>query len=199
MHFFTATMPIEDLFTTDNNPSLLVFDCDWTIWPFDCDKDVIAPFSRSPNGGVFDYYSRGSNPYLEVPAIFSAAVKAGIPVAFLSRNPSAGPVEALLRSIEILPRPREEPMFLWDAMPSREYFHCYSTNGFGNGKDLHFANLKKATGIPFSEMLFFDDLPANIDASRAQGTVSVQVKSGVNERSVAAGLIVWRERKAKGV
>ena len=43
------------------NPPLLVFDLDYTIWPYDCDKDVLAPFSRAPHGGVLDRYGRAVN------------------------------------------------------------------------------------------------------------------------------------------
>ena len=192
-------MSAHDLFASGKNPSVIVLDCDWTIWPFDCDKDVVEPFVPNPYGGVFDRYSRCCNPYIEVPTIISAAVTAGIPIAFLSRNPSAGSVEALLRCIQIKPKTQEneEPTFLWDAMPSTAFFHCYSSKGYGTGKDLHFANLRKNTGIPFSEMLFFDDMPDNIYAAMAQGTVSVRVKKhGFTLEALNAGLALWREKKA---
>jgi magnesium-dependent phosphatase 1 len=163
-------MSTTELFSNGKKPSLLVFDCDWTIWPFDCDKDVIAPFVISAYTGVHDRFGRPANPYRDVPHLVAAALHASIPVAYLSRNPSAGSVKQLLQAIEIT-----HEKSLWDAMPSPDYFHCYSSGGVGKGKDKHFAALKEKTGIPFSEMLFFDDLPDNIAAAHALGITTIQI------------------------
>ena len=178
------------------NPALLVFDCDFTIWPFDCDKHVISPFRAIPFGGIIDRFGRLANPYGDVQMLFAGIVDAGIPVAFLSRNPSAKYLEELLRCILIYPKTKP-PMSLWDAMPSREYFHAYSRDGAGKGKDKHFAALQKACNIPFHKMLFFDDLPENILAAQAQGTTAVLVgaKRGLNIEAMDAGIDLWRSKQ----
>ena len=31
-------------------PSIIAFDCDWTLYPYDCDKDRIPPFEGSSHG-----------------------------------------------------------------------------------------------------------------------------------------------------
>ena len=178
------------------NPSLLVFDCDFTIWPFDCDKHVISPFRASPFGGIIDRFGRPANPYRDVQMLFAGIVDAGIPTAFLSRNPSAVYIEELLRCIKIQTKTRGE-ISLWDTMPSREYFHAYSRDGAGKGKDKHFAALQKVCGIPFHKMLFFDDLPENILAAQEQGTNSVLVGSrrGLNVEAMDAGIDMWRSKE----
>lgn len=178
------------------NPDLLVFDCDFTIWPFDCDKNVISPFRAIPFGGIMDRFGRPANPYRDVQLLFAGIVDAGIPVAFLSRNPSAVYIEELLRCIKIQTKTRGE-MSLWDAMPSREYFHAYSSGGIGKGKDKHFAALQKACSIPFHKMIFFDDLPENILAAQAQGTTAVLVgaKRGLNIEAMDAGIDLWRSKQ----
>jgi magnesium-dependent phosphatase-1 len=178
------------------NPSLLVFDCDFTIWPFDCDKHVISPFRALPFGGIIDRFGRPANPFRDVQKIFAGIVDAGIPVAFLSRNPSAVYIEELLRCIMIYPKTKPL-MSLWDTMPSREYFHAYSRDGVGKGKDKHFAALQKASNIPFHKMLFFDDLPENILAAQAQGTtaVLVGVTRGLNVEAMDAGIDLWRSKQ----
>jgi magnesium-dependent phosphatase-1 len=181
---------------SDKNPSLLVFDCDFTIWPFDCDKDVFSPFRNIPFGGIIDCFGRPANPFRDIQKIFAGIVDAGIPVAFLSRNPSAVYIEELLRCIMIYPKTKS-PMSLWDAMPSREYFHAYSSGGVGKGKDKHFAALQKVCSIPFHKMLFFDDLPENILAAQAQGTttVLVGVTRGLNVEAMDAGIDLWRSKQ----
>lgn len=178
------------------NPDLLVFDCDYTLWPFDCDKDVISPFTLSPFGSILERYGRSANPYCDVQKLFAGIVDAGIPVAFISRNPSAQYVEELLRCIKIITKTRGQ-ISLWDTMPSRDYFHAYSSGGVGRGKDRHFAALKKVSGILFHNMIFFDDLPENILAAQAQGTTSVLVgpKRGLNIEAMDAGIDLWRSKQ----
>jgi len=184
-----------DIFAQGPNPKLVVFDLDYTVWPFDCDKDVIAPFSPSPYGGVYDRYGRPSNPFPDIPHIIAALVDAKIPIAYASRNPSANSVEQLLRAISIAPTTRPEVRSLWDALPSRDYFHAYSSAGQGRGKDRHFAAIKKATGIVFSDMLFFDDLHDNIVHAQKQGTTSVHLgRRGVTWAAMIAGIEGWRVR-----
>lgn len=177
------------------NPGLLVFDCDWTLYPFDCDKDRMAPFTCAPFGeGIYDRFYRPSNPYASVPAIFGAIADAGIPVAFLSRNPSAAEVRNLLTTISCQTKTSQTPKTLWDTMPSHHYFHAYSSNGIGAGKDRHFAAIHGISGTDFKNMLFFDDMPDNIQAAAKQGTTSVLLtgRRGLTLRAFLTGLEAWR-------
>jgi len=191
-----APRPAEIL--NGRNPSIMVFDCDWTLYPYDCDKECIAPFQRRPHG-IVDRWGRWADPYPDVPHILGAIVDAGIPVAFLSRNPSAGPLEQLLRTLPMVSSKIPGGCF-WDAMRGPECFHAYSNSGntFTKGKDRHFAALMAATGIHANQMLFFDDMPDNIKAAAAQGTTSILLgKSGLTWAAFAAGITGWRERMKK--
>jgi hypothetical protein len=178
------------------NPALLVFDCDWTLYPYDCDKDRMAPFTLTSWGEVYDCYHRFSNPYCSVPAIFGAIADAGIPVAFLSRNPSASQVRNLLSNIPCLTKDSPTPKTLWDTMPSHHYFHAYSSGGVGSGKDKHFAAIKGVCGTEFANMLFFDDMPDNIAAAQKQGTTSVHLKKGLTVEAFLCGIQGWRTYNA---
>lgn len=191
--------PFPDLLTGPT-PSILVFDCDWTLYPYDCDKDCVSPFERTSHG-VVDFWGRWADPYPHVPSIFGAIIDAEIPVAFLSRNPSADAVRNLLQTISVQSK-RLGTVSLWDSIPTPDYFHAYSSNGYGKGKDRHFAALKSSTGIPYRNLLFFDDLKDNIDAAAAQGTTSVLLgKSGLTWAAFADGIRGWRGRieKIEGV
>lgn len=177
-------------------PAVIVFDCDWTLYPYDCDKDRGAPFTRNLSG-VNDFWGRWSDPYPDVPHILGAILDAEIPVAFLSRNPSADAVENLLRTIPLYSKKRGT-LSLWAAMPNRTYFHAYSAGGVGKGKDRHFAELRMITGIPFNQMLFFDDMKDNIEAAAAQGTTGVLLgRPGLTWAAFTAGITGWRERLEK--
>jgi hypothetical protein len=177
------------------NPGILVFDCDWTLYPYDCDKHRIGPFDWSICYGVTDYYGRASNSYTDVPSIFGAIIDSKIPVAFLSRNPSSSQLRQLLSVIPCISKGGVVVNFLSDAMPSENYFHAYSSNGVGKGKDKHFAALKAASGVPFKDMIFFDDLPENIQAANDQGNKAVLLgKRGLTVEAFEDGLKSWRER-----
>lgn len=177
------------------NPSIIVFDCDYTLYPYDCDREYVAPF-KLQMFGVTDCYGRWCDPFPHVSEILGAIVDAGIPVAFLSRNPSAVPLENLLRTIPL--RSTTKGKTLWDAMPNRDYFHAYSAGGYGKGKDKHFAALRAVTDIHPKQMLFFDDMKDNIVAAAAQGTTSVLLgKSGLTWAAFTDGLRGWRESVTK--
>ena len=178
-------------------PGLLVWDADYTIWPFDCDKDVLPPFYLEPPypDGPYDRYGRLAAPYKAVPLIAAAVVDAGIPLAVASRNPSAGPVSQLLRAIQISPTTRPEVTNLWDALASPQHFHAYSSGGYGKGKDRHFTSLNALTGIAFKDMLFFDDMPDNIAAANAMGVTSVLLgKDGLTLAAFMKGVTEWRAK-----
>ena len=179
--------------TMGKSPKLMVFDLDYTLWPFDCDKDVIAPFVRYPQG-VIDSWGRWANPYVDVQGIIGTLYHVGIPVAYASRNPSRESVKQLLQAIPMKTTTGEKS--LWDALPSEDYFHAYSTTGLNRGKDPHFAAIKKISGIEFSDMLFFDDLPQNIEYARIQGTTSVYLshRRGLTWDAFLRGLTEWRSR-----
>ena len=180
------------IFDEGDNPSLLVFDVDYTLWPLDCDKQVIAPFTPSAYGGTQDRYGRYANVFHEVASIFAAAVNAGIAVAIASRNPSAGPVESLLRATHMAPRTRPDLTSLWDAIPDRSLFHAYSSGGM-YGKTKHFRAIQAASGVAFTDMMFFDDMQDNILSARVLGITSVQVdRAGLNWAAVNRGITTWR-------
>lgn len=186
---------LEALLAGGEKPALVVLDADYTIWPFDCDKNVVAPFSASPYGGVYDGFGRPANPFSDVPAIVGALVDAGIPIAIASRNPSAGPVSELLRAISIRPTNKVDVTNMWEAMPSPLYFHAYSSGGYGKGKDRHFVALKALTGIAFKDMVFFDDVPENITAAKAMGITAllVTMAKGLTVEAFTQGITEWRK------
>jgi magnesium-dependent phosphatase-1 len=178
-------------------PQLLVFDCDWTLYPYDCDKDRQAPFYYIDSDTLCDRHWRRSNPYPDVPGIFGAIADLGIPVAFLSRNPSDVQLKNLLSTIRCHTKTSIKQKTLWDTMPYSSYFHAYSSGTIGKGKDRHFGALKILSSVPFNEMIFFDDMPDNIEAAQAQGTTSVKLgRSGLNVAAFLSGIEAWRKYRS---
>jgi magnesium-dependent phosphatase 1 len=175
------------------NPKLVAFDLDFTLWPFDCDKDILPPFITSDRN-IYDRWYRLASPNRDVGSIVGSLLEAGVKIAYLSRNPSYYAVEQLLR---VCPIKCKIPgkLTLWDALESRDYFHAYSSEGVGKGKDRHFGFLKSLTKIEFEDILFFDDLPENILAANAQGSTGVLIDNrniGLTWDVFLMGIIRWR-------
>jgi magnesium-dependent phosphatase 1 len=183
------------VFDMGPNPRMLVFDLDYTVWPFDCDMNVIAPFFWAPyTNMVVDRFGRSAMPYKDVQSIIAAAVDAGITIAYASRNPSAGPIEALLRAIPIAPRKYSDVDSLWAALPSRDYFHAYSSGG-AKGKTKHFAAIQAASGVAYEDMVFFDDVDDNLMRAREMGIISVKMgPRGLWWDDLEMGVRRWRAR-----
>jgi magnesium-dependent phosphatase 1 len=154
-------------------PDLVVFDLDFTVWPFDCHKERHMPFTVAEQK-IVDACGRDASPYPDIPGIITELVERGIPVAYASRNPSVDQLEALLRAIAIAPKNRPDINNLWDVLPSQDYIQAYSS-GLSRAKTKHFTALQRITGVPYSKMLFFDDDRTNITTAAAQGVIAISV------------------------
>lgn len=171
---------------TQKDMPLLVFDCDYTLWPFDCDKEVVAPFYCHEAGGIIDRAWRPANPFQEVRAVFQYIVEHKMSFAIASRNPSAASIAQLLSCIMIPVDGGHKS--IWSMLPAG-CFHAYSSNG-ARGKTNHFKRISQATGRPLSEMLFFDDMLENIQVASQQGITSVLLgqRTGLTMAAFMCGL-----------
>lgn len=171
---------------------LPVFDLDFTLWPFDCDKDAISPFTFIPHVGTIDRFGRYAEPFKEVRKIFEDLAEAGKKVAIASRNPSQGSCEELLRAIKISPPSKKDITCLWDLV-GPGLFHAYSSQG-RPGKTRHFEAIKEASGVDYGNMIFFDDLPENIAYAATSGIVANYVKKGLTQEAFKNGIELWRKK-----
>lgn len=175
------------------NPGLVVFDLDWTIWPYDCGCEVLPPFRTMP-WGIVDGRGYTANPYKDVRGIIAALVDAGVPIAIASRNPDTAVLESLLRLITF--DCKRGTISLWDALPSPAYFRAHSSGGL-HGKTGHFAALKVVSGVYYDQMLFFDDLAENIHYAKKLGVTGVNVVgTGMNWWALSDGLVKFRHAQA---
>jgi magnesium-dependent phosphatase 1 len=67
---------------------------------------------------------------------------------------------------------------------------------FPGSKTRHFQYLHSETGIPYDEMLFFDDESRNRDVE-SLGVVMWLVRDGVTRHEVDEGVKSWRKRNKK--
>jgi magnesium-dependent phosphatase-1 len=176
-------------------PEVCALDCDYTLWRRDCDKNVLPPFQRWARDFIVDRYGRDASAHPDVADIIGALYDRGVKIAFVSRNPSANYIEQLLKACPMNSKNPEKDC-LWDSLESRSYFHAYSSEQNGKGKDKHFAALRDTTGTTFSSILFFDDFQENVDAANAQGSTAVLVDKvrGLDWTALECGIQEWRRR-----
>ncbi|KAF2231225.1 hypothetical protein EV356DRAFT_507161 [Viridothelium virens] len=218
-------------------PKLLVFDLDYTLWPFWVDTHVSPPLKASSDGlTVSDAYGDSYGFYPDVTSILDAAKAKGIPIAAASRTHTPDLARQMLRLLRLPCSPAADSSPL-PASPSTSAItsdtptttttpansppplppskHSSPTTSsttsspspkalstfahleiYPGSKMTHFARLHAATGIPYAEMLFFDDESRNREVEKL-GVVMCLVRDGVTRAEVDRGVRSWRARTGR--
>ncbi|XP_039193978.1 magnesium-dependent phosphatase 1-like [Crotalus tigris] len=153
----------------DRKPALVVFDLDYTLWPFWVDTHVDPPFQKKSDGSVQDRNKRPVNLYPEVPEVLQQLQSEGIAMATASRTGEIRGAKQLL-----------------DLFDLNRYFRY--TEIYPGSKITHFQRLKQQTGIPFHQMVFFDDESRNIHDVSTLGVVCVAVPRGMTLSLLREGM-----------
>ncbi|KAJ8927912.1 hypothetical protein NQ314_019542 [Rhamnusium bicolor] len=149
-------------------PKLIVFDLDYTLWPFWVDTHVTPPFKKGSTGEIFDSFGSKIKCYPEVPEVLKNLHDEGYILGVASRTGEIQGAKQLMT------------LFGWD-----KYFSYKEI--FPGSKTTHFKNMKKQSGIDYSEMMFFDDEQRNIRDISELGVLSIFVNNGVSKRVVEEG------------
>lgn len=158
-------------------PGLVVFDLDFTLWDcgglwIDCTSH---PFTRSLEGEVSDREGRSFRLYDDAIAILDQLATGGIPLGVASRTQRPDWALELLR--------------LWELEERFQYHEIYP-----GSKVSHFKSLRASSGIPFEEMIFFDDEERNITEVGSLGVHCYQVKNGLGLPILEAALKSFSEK-----
>ncbi|XP_035221580.1 magnesium-dependent phosphatase 1-like [Stegodyphus dumicola] len=147
---------------------LVVFDLDYTLWPFWVDTNLTSPFKKE-NNSVIDGCGKKIKYYPEVPEVLEKLKQEGYILGVASRTDWPEGARKLLK------------LFDWN-----KYFTY--TEIYPGRKTTHFRRMHEESGIPYSEMLFFDDEQRNISDLKAIGVKSILVNDGVNLKIVEDAL-----------
>lgn len=160
-------------------PKVVVFDLDYTLWPFWCDTHVNPPLRPSEDhSSVIDSYGDKFCFYREVPEILKQLVsRDDVQVCLASRTHAPRVAQSILSMIRIGGQPASA-IFAFTAWGT-------------STKVQHFRELQLHTGVSFDQMLFFDDESRNRDVE-SLGVTFVEVKSGLDWKVLLRGISKWR-------
>lgn len=141
----------------------------YTLWPFWVDTHVDPPFRLDGNGKVWDAYGKHVDYYKDVPKILQDLSKQGFKLGIASRTSA---IEEAKKLVEL---------FNW-----KHYFH-YSEI-YPGCKINHFKRFQQQSGLPFNQMLFFDDEYRNIRDVGSLGVTCIHAENGVSRSVIEEGL-----------
>jgi magnesium-dependent phosphatase 1 len=145
---------------------LFVFDLDFTLWDAGglwC--DCTTPPYRRVNGYVKDAQNRIIQLYPDVWDIIRLLRQKGRQIAIASRTEQPGWARQILELFELRHWFDYEEIF-----PDRKIFHLQ--------------NIQQKSGIPYSQMVFFDDEHRNIADVSSMGITSEWVQQGISRQLV---------------
>ncbi|KAF9448416.1 magnesium-dependent phosphatase-1 [Macrolepiota fuliginosa MF-IS2] len=183
--------------STSRYPQLVAFDLDYTLWDLWIDTHVTGPLHRNGDktNEVLDRHNDVIAFYKDVPPIFHRLKAADVCIAACSRTSTPDLAYQALRLLLVPPPITKTNGKKRDGskpVPAIDYFDQLEI--YPGSKITHFKKLHEKTGIPYSEMLFFDDEHRNKEVGKLGVTFQIISSSGLTNRSFEQGLSTWAKR-----
>ncbi|CAH1971685.1 unnamed protein product [Acanthoscelides obtectus] len=154
---------------------LIVFDLDFTLWPYWADCHIQSPYRIASNEKIIDSAGNIVECYPDVPEVLADLHKKGYILGVASRCPDREGCRQLLN--------------LFGFNKYLKYIEIHDCHKFQ-----HFEKIKKSSGVDFSEMMFFDDDKNNIRDISSMGVVSILVREGITKQVVDDGIRQFHKR-----
>lgn len=156
-------------------PRLVVFDLDNTLW-----TPELYELRKRPRAGRDIRLCSGAEDALYDLATNDAWRDSTAAVA--SRTHRADWAEAILPDFKVAPG-----ISALDVLPLREIFP--------GSKRKHFQNLRKRSGVPYSDMIFFDDWTVNLGEVAHMGVLGIHCPRGLTTEIWTGGLQAYARLK----
>lgn len=167
-------------------PKMIVFDLDYTLWPFWIDTHVTPPLKRSSDGlAIKDRYGEAYGFYNDTAGILSSIKEKDIVLGAASRTCAPELAREALTMLKIPGSGSKHAMSMFDHLEI-----------YPGDKKTHFAKLQKKSGLEYEEMLFFDDESRNKNVETL-GVVMQLVKNGMSKQEVDRGVEAWRKKNGR--
>lgn len=201
-------------------PRAVVFDLDYTVWPFWVDTHVSPPIKvNAAHSACTDRTGESFAFYQDMHSVLHGLQLAGVKLGVASRThaPDLGREMLKLLHVPAASHVLGEAGF-GHLVENGNNNYAAGSGGSGGGaskkdkarkaldffdagleiypssKIRHFEALNKRTGIPYTEMLFFDDESRNRD-TESLGVTMWLVRDGVTWNEVVSGIKEWRRRR----
>ncbi|KAK2067072.1 hypothetical protein P8C59_000838 [Phyllachora maydis] len=195
-------------------PRLIVFDLDYTLWPFWVDTHVTPPLKPTPGAAHASVTDRAGDTYAfypDVPPLLAALAgcRPAVRVAAASRTAAPDVAREMLKLL-VVPSPpqssggkkggggggdRERDRERERGKPRRALdFFDAGLEIYPGSKLRHMEALRARTGVPFAEMLFFDDEKRNREVE-SLGVTMCLVSAGMSWGELQRGIEMWRARR----
>ncbi|EJT76859.1 magnesium-dependent phosphatase 1 [Gaeumannomyces tritici R3-111a-1] len=192
-------------------PRLVVFDLDYTLWPFWVDTHPVPPL-KSAGGAARDAATDKVGDtfsfYPDVPRMLYTLPAVGVRLAVASRTHAPDLAREMLKLLHIPPGggggeplPGSSSTHHNSREKSKralDFFDGGGVEAHPSSKVRHFEAIQRRTGLPYSEMLFFDDEARNRDVEQALGVLFCHVRDGMTWDELDKGVRRWRARRLAG-
>jgi len=184
---------------------MVVFDLDYTLWPFWVDTHVTPPLkaAQGNNTAAVDRLGEHYSFYGDIAHILHTLPQAGIKLAVASRTSTPELARDMLKILHVTPpvQPLEEGEKNNKRKDKVRRALDYFDGGlevYPTSKTMHMEALqKKNGGLAFSDMLFFDDEARNRDVETL-GVTMWLVRDGITWEEIDRGVKEWRRRRVYG-
>lgn len=145
----------------NNKPKCIVFDLDYTLWPFIIDHQLLPPL-RKVHNKIYDHLNRQIKPYEDVPVILKTLrdkclIEKGEYICIASRATA-----------------KTQALQLFDLFSWNSYFDCIQI--YAGSKLKHMNEIKNELNLKnFTQILFFDDSKSNLDQTESLGLVGYKL------------------------
>lgn len=144
-------------------PKLCIVDLDKTIWNVFSAADTEPPYRRVSECEVRDAAGRTIRMHVDTPKVLKALRSRGCRLGVASLNPNHERCSKLLAALGLL------SLFETSLIKIRS----------GQGKYTHLSEIQASSTVAFRDMVFFDDVKANVVAGSKLGITSVLVNSNL--------------------
>jgi len=172
-------------------PQLIAFDLDYTLWDFWIDTHITVPLKQT-SSGVLDKFGKAVEFYPDVPDILNQIRTSfeDTKIAVCSRTHAPSLAREALSLITVPSFPIKKGGG-GSAAVALAYFDELEI--YPGSKIAHFKALHHRTGIPYTEMVFFDDERRNREVE-SLGVTFILVPDGMSKGMFEHGLKEWRKR-----
>ncbi|WFD05865.1 protein-tyrosine-phosphatase [Malassezia vespertilionis] len=167
-------------------PKVVVFDLDYTLWPYWVDTHIDPPLKRKHDqlNQVVDRSGQKLSFFQHVPSILFELKARNVCIAAASRTSAPTVARQALRELALDraqssssrgPRQSAPPIISRDIVKAIHLFDQLEI--YPGSKITHFNKIAQTTGVAFKDMLFFDDERRNAEVQRKLGVHFVHVGS----------------------